>query len=103
MGISDAELQHQTLVQDLEYRLKGRYAIIMREVPVRNPETGQQIGEIDLLGIVDDEWHIYEVKVSDRYRKAERQLLNLGRYLRGCGTISLYYYSGATDKIRKVR
>ena len=96
------EEKHRELVRQLEDRVRGQYCITMREVPVRNPSTGQMIGEIDLVGIVDGMWDIYEVKVNDGFRKARRQLDNLKFYLRGYAQLRLYYYSGKDDEIVRV-
>jgi hypothetical protein len=98
----DAEEVHRDLVRRLEDRVKGQYSITMREVPVRNPCTGQLVGEIDLVGIVDGVWDIYEVKVNDGLRKARRQLENLRHYLDGCADLRLYYYSGKGGEIVRV-
>jgi hypothetical protein len=94
--------RHASLVQRLQERVRGKYAMTMTEVEVRNPQTGEVVGEIDLVGIVDGNWDIYEVKVNDGYRKALKQLRNLRQYLDNCGDINLFYYSGKTRKVRKV-
>jgi hypothetical protein len=98
----EVEETHRDLVRRLEEDVKGQYSITMREVPVRNQYTGQQVGEIDLVGIVDGVWDLYEVKVNDGMKKAKRQLENLKRYLEGCAELRLYYYSGRDREIVRI-
>lgn len=99
--VDSDEARHSELVKDLEMRVRNQYTLTTREVPVRNA-SGQVVGEIDLLGIVGDEWHVYEVKLGNNRRKAVRQLTRLKNYLRDCGNLTLYYYSGATDELMKI-
>ena len=99
---SDGQEKHDELVRDLEGRVRHKYTLTAREVPVRDPESGRLVGEIDLLGIVGDEWHIYEVKVGKKRLTAKRQLQKLRSYLEDCGRLTLYYYSGRTDKLMEI-
>ncbi|MBW2971814.1 hypothetical protein KY359_02145, partial [Candidatus Woesearchaeota archaeon] len=64
--------RHSELVHELEERVRKQYHVTMTEVDVRNPVTGEVIGEIDLVGIVDGDWDLYEVKVNDSPAKARR-------------------------------
>jgi|GEM_PF-5158108 len=102
MGNRRAQDRHSELVHILEERVRRQYNITATEVEVRDPCTGEVIGEIDLVGIVDRDWDIYEVKVNDSPLKARRQLKNLKQYLQDCGNLTLYYYSGINDKLVKV-
>jgi hypothetical protein len=93
---------HKEAINDLARMVRDNYAIMVTEVPVRDPVSGDIVGEIDLLGIIDRTWDLYEVKSNENYRKAEKQLKNLKDYLEGYADINLYYYSGKGGKILKV-
>ncbi|MBW2999668.1 hypothetical protein KY339_03270 [Candidatus Woesearchaeota archaeon] len=97
-----AEEIHNELVKELEEKVRKNYFITMTGVEVRSPLTGNLVGEIDLVGIVDNQWDLYEVKVNDSFEKSRRQLKNLKRYLGDCGKIRLYYYSGKDGKIIEI-
>jgi len=99
---SRAEEIHHDLIDKLEERVRKQYNMTMKEVEVRDRETGMTVGEIDLVGISESGWDIYEVKVTDNPKKAVMQLENLKSYLDCFGTINLYYYSGRDDKVTKV-
>ncbi|MFH1064335.1 MAG: hypothetical protein V1729_04605 [Candidatus Woesearchaeota archaeon] len=103
MSGKDKQLEHSEIVQALEERVRGRYNLTMTEVHVRDPETGRVVGEIDLVGIVDGQWDIYEVKVADNPQKARAQLERLRGYLGGCGNITLYYYSGKNKELTEIK
>ena len=97
-----AQLMHSKIVKSLEEKVKKKYALTATEVEVRDPETGLIVGEIDLVGVVNGNWDIYEVKVNDGFSKARKQLRNLKNYLKEYGEINLYYYSGRENKIIRV-
>jgi hypothetical protein len=89
---------HDALVLRLEQRLKGRYSVLQREVEITDC-NGTVKGKIDLVGIVDGEINLYEVKVSSsKKRQAAKQLRGYRRDLRMYAgvrcPINLRFYSG---------
>ena len=99
---ADAQKLHGKIVRKLEEQVRKNYVMTAVEVEVRDPNTGRVVGEIDLVGMVNGVWDLYEVKVGDCYSKAVRQLRKLQKYLAEYGTINLYYYSGRFKQIVKV-
>ncbi len=95
--------KHHEFVERLEDMVKRQYVMTMKEVEVRDTATGQTIGEIDLVGITENGWDLYEVKSSENYEKAVKQLERLRNYLGYCGVLNLYYYCGNSGNITKVR
>jgi len=102
MGRNRSRYEHDEIVRQLEDMVKSNYSITMKCVDVRDPNTGRLVGEIDLVGIVGNNWDLYEVKANDQYAKAEKQLRNLRKYLCDCANVKLYYYSGRRGRIEEV-
>jgi len=102
MGRDRSRCEHDDIVRQLEDMVKSNYSITMTCVDVRDTSTGRLVGEIDLVGIVGNNWDLYEVKTSDQCAKAEKQLKRLRRYLCDCANVRLYYYSGKRRKIEEV-
>jgi hypothetical protein len=102
MGRNRSSCEHDGIVKQLEDMVRSNYSITMTCVDVRDPQTGRLVGEIDLVGIVGNNWDLYEVKTNDQYVKAESQLRRLRRYLCDCANVRLYYYSGKRRKIEEV-
>lgn len=103
MSGNDAQKKHRRLICALEDKVRDQYSVVMREVQVRDVETGRVVGEIDLVGIVDGRWDLYEVKVTDNPNKARSQLKNLQGYLQDNGDLRLYYYSGKNKTLTEIK
>lgn len=101
MGRRD-EAEHSSLIDRLEEKVKSKYTLVFRETEVRDVYTGKIVGEADLVGIVDGNFDVYEVKVTDRPKKARRQLLRIRSYLQNFGNVRLYYYNGTDNRIKEV-
>ncbi|MBW2997184.1 hypothetical protein KY349_02470 [Candidatus Woesearchaeota archaeon] len=97
------EAEHSELIDRLEERVKSKYTLVFREAEVRDVYTGKIVGEADLVGIVDGNFDVYEVKVNDRPVKARRQLLKIQSRLQNFGNVRLYYYTGTDNKIKEVK
>ena len=98
-----AEAEHRRLIDLLEERVKSKYTLMFREAEIRDVYTGQIVGEADLVGIVDGNFDVYEVKVTDRPVKARRQLLRIRSQLQNFGNVRLYYYNGSDNRIKEVK
>ncbi|MBT5022125.1 hypothetical protein HOK51_06580 [Candidatus Woesearchaeota archaeon] len=95
--------QHQTYVSELESEIKDRYQLVLKEIEYRDPISDKLIGELDLVGIINGVWHIYEVKCNDGYEKAVNQLYRAKKYLSECADeILLFYYSGSKKELKEV-
>ncbi|MBU0457321.1 MAG: hypothetical protein ABH824_05145 [Nanoarchaeota archaeon] len=94
--------RHSDHIDDLIARVKKDYQIVMKEVDIHDPETRRTIGEADLIGIINGEWHLYEVKSGDNLEKAKKQLFKLKRYLEDYHDIKLFYYSGKLKEVKEI-
>ncbi len=97
-----AKSKHDQIIEELEEKVKANYQVILRNVEYTLPNSNQVAGELDLVGICNDQWDIYEVKSNDGYDKAVKQLTRARKILGQCGEIRTFYYSGKEKKIRVV-
>ncbi|MBR9683444.1 hypothetical protein GOV03_02800 [Candidatus Woesearchaeota archaeon] len=101
--LNKTEKKHNQAVVTLEKLVKYKYQLTFRHVEYRAIPGAEDIsGELDLVGIWDAKWDIYEVKLGDSYRTARNQLLRARKILSQCGEINLFYYSAKTKKITPI-
>ena len=94
--------KHNQAIAELEERVRDSYQITMKNVNYYLPRSRDIAGELDLVGIRNGNWDIYEVKSNDGYETAVKQLDRARRLLDGCGNIRTFYYSGRTKKLKQV-
>tara|TARA_Y100000310_G_C20633374_1_gene789845 strand:- start:676 stop:981 length:306 start_codon:yes stop_codon:yes gene_type:complete len=94
--------KHDQIIEELEERVKGNYQLVLKNIEYTIPGSNQTAGELDLVGICQGQWDIYEVKTNDGYGTAVKQLERARNILGACGTIKTFYYSGKEKKIRLV-
>lgn len=94
--------EHDKAIEELEEKVRNNYQITIRNVPYYFPYSQDVVGELDLVGIRNGNWDIYEVKTNDGYETAVKQLDRAQRLLSSCAKIRTFYYSGREKKIRRV-
>ena len=94
--------KHDQIIEELEEKVKGNYQLTLRNIEYTLPGSNQTAGELDLVGICQGQWDIYEVKTNDGYDTAVKQLERARSILSNCGVIRTFYYSGKEKKIRVV-
>ena len=100
--MSSGKGKHDQAVAELEDLVRDNYQIVLTNVIYRMPPCRDEAGELDLVGINDDSWDVYEVKTNDGYDKAVRQLERAIQLLGSCAKIRTFYYSAKTKKISPV-
>ncbi len=92
---------HDQHIDELEEKVKENYQITMKNVLYFLPDSKDIAGDIDLLGICEKTWHIYEVKTGDAPKTAAKQLERARRALSNCADeIKTFYYSAKTKQIK---
>jgi len=95
-------IKHDRYMEDLCERLKPRYDILLRNVPLYSKRK-RLIGEIDVLAIKEDFCDIYEVKCSYRISKARRQLRKLKKVLSFQSTVrKLFFFCGESNRLELI-
>ena len=94
--------RHKDHVDELADRVKSQYEILMKEVPVFDPIKRCTVGDAGLLGMIDGEIHVYEVKGGDDFNKAKKQLQKLRSVFEVYCDVRLFYYSGKYRTIQEV-
>ncbi len=94
--------KHDQAILELEERVRDKYQITLRNVLYYLPHRKDVAGELDLVGICNGNWDIYEVKTNDGYDTAVKQLDRAQRLLGNCGKIRTFYYSAKKKKIQPV-
>ena len=82
--------RHQDIVDSLVKTLQKEYQILENNIEYRD-RTGRVVGEIDILGYKNGEFHLYEVKTGkDKNATAKDQLLR-AKELLGLDKVRLFY------------
>lgn len=87
--------KHEHYVQLLSDIVESHYDQVFLNVPIYSKRK-RLVGEIDLVGIKDGEYDIYEVKCSHRISKAKRQLNKIRNHLKGCTIKDMFFFCGAS-------
>lgn len=90
-------LRHDKYIEQLISRLEG-YQNLTQNVPIRNKKCTR--AEIDLIGVKDQEIHVFEVKCSYRMTKAKKQLARIKRLLPF--PIVTFFYCGSADALKRI-
>jgi hypothetical protein len=94
--------KHDRTIDELEELVKGKYQMVLKNVNYTTPRHCNILGELDLVGIRNDNWDIYEVKTYNGLDKAREQLQRAREHLQGCGNIRAFYYSSETGKVEQI-
>lgn len=75
--------------------VRDRYDYLLTDIPVYSRKK-RLVGEIDLLGVKDNECDVFEVKCSHRIHKARRQLTKVRKNYAGHKVNRTFFFCGAS-------
>lgn len=102
-NIEQVKTKHDLAIEELEEKVRGQYQGMCKNFYFDDPSLKGVVYELDLVGITDQEIHIYEVKTGDsNYKRAVEQLRRAKRILNRWGDVKTFYYSAKTKEIKPV-
>ncbi len=93
--------KHDQFVENLSERLGNDYDVILKGVPIYSGRK-RLIGEIDMIGIKNDFWDLFEVKCSHRITKAKLQLRKFRKLLHNKNVRRTYFFCGDSGLLLKI-
>ena len=87
--------KHEHYVHLLSRIVESSYDEVLLNVPLYSKRK-RLVGEIDLVGIKDGSYDIYEVKCSYRIAKARRQLEKIRNHMRDYRIKDAFFFCGAS-------
>lgn len=94
--------KHERYVLLLSRIVESEYDEILLNVPIYSKRR-RLVGEIDLVGIKDGAYDIFEVKCSHRIMKAKRQLEKIRNHMRGYAVKDMFFFCGASRALISVQ
>jgi len=90
--------KHERYVLLLSRIVESEYDEVLLNVPIYSRRR-RLVGEIDLVGIKDGTYDIFEVKCSHRIMKAKRQLEKIRNHMRGYHVRDTFFFCGASRSL----
>jgi len=101
LTIKNKLTKHDQFVESLFHRLEDDYDVILKGVPIYSKKK-RLVGEIDMIGIKNNFWDLFEVKCSHRITKAKMQLKKCKKLLHNKNIRRTYFFCGDSGLLMKI-